>query len=153
MRVADLPPRKSPRLRAAAAGHGLRRGMRRRGPCTVGGWSVGRHSILSAQRDWTCTKNSRQRRQRAGRFAAKNAPAGQRQIGTIPTKSVRAGRRDDASLRQPPPAALAEAASGGSWSTRLVALTPFGFIVGFCRFRRLGPGVVRLCGFPPLHAL
>jgi len=33
---------------------------------------------------------------------------GKRQIRTIPTKSVRAGRRDDASLRQPPPAAAAK---------------------------------------------
>ena len=32
---------------------------------------------------------------RAKRFAAKNAPAGQRQIRAIPTKSVRAGRWDD----------------------------------------------------------
>ena len=32
---------------------------------------------------------------RALRFAAKNAPAGQRQIKTIPVKSVRAGHWDD----------------------------------------------------------
>ena len=45
---------------------------------------------------------------RAERFAAKNAPAGQRQIKTIPIKSVRAGQWKDTSLRQPSPAAPAK---------------------------------------------
>jgi len=57
------------------------------------------------------------------------------------------------SLRQPPPAAPAKKASGSLWSTRLVALTSFGFIVGLCRFRRPGLGVVRLWQLPSCHAL
>src|ERR1700722_7591947 len=46
-------------------------------------------------RDWNCTKYSRQRRHVQGRFAAKNAPAGQRQIRTISVRRVRAGHWDD----------------------------------------------------------
>jgi hypothetical protein len=46
-------------------------------------------------RDWICTKYSRQRRHVHGRFAAKNAPAGQRQIRTISVRRIRAGHWDD----------------------------------------------------------
>ena len=37
---------------------------------------------------------------------------GKRQIRSIPSKSVRAGRRDNSSLRRPPPAAPAKDGSG-----------------------------------------
>ena len=104
-------------------------------------------------RDWSCTKYSRQRRHVQRRFAAKNAPAGQRQIRTISVRRIQRGNKTITSLRRPPPAAPARTASGGSWSTRPVALTSFGFIVGLCRFRRLGLGVVRLRQFPSRHAL
>ena len=46
-------------------------------------------------RDWNCTKYSRQRRHVRGRFAAKNAPAGQRQIRTISVRRIQAGHWDD----------------------------------------------------------
>jgi hypothetical protein len=46
-------------------------------------------------RDWSCTKYSRQRRHVQGRFAAKNAPAGRRQIRTISVRRIRAGHWDD----------------------------------------------------------
>jgi hypothetical protein len=45
---------------------------------------------------------------RAVRFAAKSAPAGQRQIRAISARNVRAGHSDDTSLRRPPPAAPAK---------------------------------------------
>ena len=45
---------------------------------------------------------------RARRFAAKNAPAGQRQIGTISATSARAGHGNDCLPAQPPPAAPAK---------------------------------------------
>ncbi len=45
---------------------------------------------------------------RAVRFAAKSAPAGQRQIRAISARNVRAGHSDDTSLCQPPPAAPAK---------------------------------------------
>jgi len=45
-------------------------------------------------RDWSCTKYSRQRRHVQRRFAAKNAPAGQRQIRTISVRRIRAGLDD-----------------------------------------------------------
>src|SRR5580658_185042 len=46
-------------------------------------------------RDWSCPKYSRQRRHVQRRFAAKNAPAGQRQIRTISVRRIRAGNWDD----------------------------------------------------------
>ena len=90
---------------------------------------------------------------RAVRLAAKNAPAGQRQIRAISVRSFRAGHGNDYPLRQPPPAAPAKTASGGSKSTLLVALASFGLIVSRRCFRRLGLDIVRLRQLPPRHAL
>jgi hypothetical protein len=56
---------------------------------------IGRIGVVREQRDWSCTKYSRQRRHVQGRFAAKNAPAGQRQIRTISARRIRAGHWDD----------------------------------------------------------
>jgi hypothetical protein len=48
-----------------------------------------------ASRGWSCTKYSRQRRHVQRRFAARNAPAGQRQVRTISLKRIRAGHWAD----------------------------------------------------------
>src|SRR5216684_6906030 len=85
-------------------------------------------------REWSCTKYSRQRRHVQGRFAAKNAPAGQRQIRTISVRRIRPDIGTITSLRQPPPAAPAKDGLGRFRSARLVALTSFGLIAGRCRF-------------------
>ena len=85
-------------------------------------------------RDWNCTKYSRQRRHVRGRFAAKNAPAGQRQIRTISARRIRAGHWDD---YLPAPASASGSGKrrlGRFRSARLVALTSFGLIAGRCPF-------------------
>ncbi len=57
-------------------------------------------------------------------------------------------------MQQPPPAAPAKTVSGGSKSTRLVAMTSLGLDrVVVYRLRRLGPGIVRLRQLPSRHAL
>jgi hypothetical protein len=73
---------------------------------------------------------------RAGRFTAKNAPAGQRQI-----RATSVDIEMITSLRQPPPAAPAKTASGGLGSARPVALSSFTSIVRLRCFRRFGLGV------------
>ncbi len=75
---------------------------------------------------------------RARRFAAKNAPAGLRQIRI----NIRLEIGISDSLRQPPPRLRPKTASGDSRSARPVALTSLIFVVCLCRFRCLGLGIV-----------
>src|ERR1035441_1010908 len=73
----------------------------------------------------------------------------------LPLRAPRrgSGKYETIPFHPPPPAAPVKHGFGGSRSTRLVALTSFGFIVGLCRFRRLSLGVVRLRQFPSRNAL
>ena len=90
---------------------------------------------------------------RARGFAAKNAPAGQRQI----KNHVREKSPDwTGNLRQPPPRLRLKTASGkGSRSAYSTVLTSPGFIVRLRRLRCLSPGHVhfRVRQFPSRHTL
>src|ERR1039458_392390 len=94
----------------------------------------GEHARISTH------ENSRQRRHMRADLPLRAPRRGSGKYETIP-------------FHPPPPAAPVKHDFGGSRSTRLVALTSFGFIVGLCRFRRLSLGVVRLREFPSRHAL
>src|ERR1035438_9382265 len=94
----------------------------------------GEHARMSTH------ENSRQRRHVRADLPLRAPRRGSGKYETIP-------------FHPPPPAAPVKHGFGGSRSTRLVALTSFGFIVGLCRFRRLSLGVVRLREFPSRHAL
>ena len=106
-----------------------------------------------APKDRNCTKYSRQRR-----HVQRDSPLRTPQRGSGKSEQSRLSSSGPDNGMTPPCASLRQrlrqkTASGGSWSTRLVALTSFGFIVGLCRFRRLGLGVVRLRQLPSRHAL
>jgi hypothetical protein len=96
---------------------------------------IGRISVVSEQRDWSCTRNSRQRRHVQRDLPLKTPQRGSGKSRTISVRSVRAGHWDD---YVPAPASASGSGKkdglGKFRSARLVALTSFGLIAGRCGF-------------------